>query len=47
MLKKSPRDLFGAFQKAFRSALMSVVEQYPDKTVSLPYGIGCGIAGGD
>ena len=47
MLKKSPRNLFGAFQEAFRSALLSLVEQYPDKMVSLPYGIGCGIAGGD
>ena len=30
-----------------RSALKSLAEQHPGKSVALPYGIGCGLAGGD
>jgi len=33
--------------EAFRSALKSLADQHPGKSVALPYGIGCGLAGGD
>lgn len=32
---------------AFARALNKLLNDYPDKTIALPYGIGCGLAGGD